>query len=146
MDNDQARKTTEHGEQRGDGADVVDPGDPARSGGATNRLNTRRNSQSKWSKEKRLRQQPKQPRATAQSIGAAGLGVLQTAVQLGAGGRRTAPPLRTATEAVGREGLPPQAPATTPWPTARPTRHSAHSSRMPLAQPQRQMQARMMTG
>ena len=56
-------------------------------------------------------QQPKQPRATAQSIGAAGLGVLQTAVQLGAGGRRTAPPLHTATEAVGREGLPPQAPA-----------------------------------
>ena len=53
-DNDQARKTTEHGEQRGDGVDVVDPGDPARSGGGTNRLNTRRNSQSKWSKEKRL--------------------------------------------------------------------------------------------
>ena len=70
-DNDQARKTTEHGEQRGDGVDAVDPGDPARSGGATNRLSTRRNSQSKWSKEKRLRQQPKQPRATAQSIGAA---------------------------------------------------------------------------
>ena len=91
-------------------------------------------------------QQPKQPRATAQSIGAAGLGVLQTTVQLGAGGRRTAPPLHTATEAVGREGLPPQAPATTPWPGARPRRHSAHSSRMPLAQPQRQMQARMMTG
>ena len=56
-------------------------------------------------------QQPKQPRATAQSICAAGLGVLQTAIQLGAGGRRTAPPLHTATEAVGREGLPPQAPA-----------------------------------
>ena len=70
-DNDQARKTTEHGEQRGDGVDAVDPGDRARSGGATNRLSTRRNSQSKWSKEKRLRQQPKQPRATAQSIGAA---------------------------------------------------------------------------
>ena len=48
-DNDQARKTTEHGEQRGDGVDAVDPGDRARSGGATNRLNTRRNSQSKWS-------------------------------------------------------------------------------------------------
>ena len=48
-DNDQARKTAEHGEQRGDGVDVVDPGDPARSGGATNRLNTRRNSQGKWS-------------------------------------------------------------------------------------------------
>ena len=48
-DNDQARKTTEHGEQRGDGVDAVDPGDRARSGGATNRLNTRRNSQGKWS-------------------------------------------------------------------------------------------------
>jgi len=46
-DNDQATKTAEHGEQRGDGVDAVDPGDPARSGGATNRLNTRRNSQSK---------------------------------------------------------------------------------------------------
>ena len=29
-DNDQARKTTEHGEQWGDGVDAVDPGDPAR--------------------------------------------------------------------------------------------------------------------
>ena len=48
-DNDQARKTTEHGEQWGDGVDAVDPGDPARSVGATNRLNTRRNSQGKWS-------------------------------------------------------------------------------------------------
>ena len=48
-DNDQARKTTEHGEQWGDGVDAVDPGDRARSGGATNRLNTRRNSQGKWS-------------------------------------------------------------------------------------------------
>ena len=46
-DNDQARKTTEHGEQWGNGVDAVDPGDRARSGGATNRLNTRRNSQSK---------------------------------------------------------------------------------------------------
>ena len=53
-DNDQATKAAEHGEQRGDGVDAVDPGDPARSGGGTNRLNTRRNSQSKWSKEKRL--------------------------------------------------------------------------------------------
>ena len=146
-DNDQARKTAEHGEQRGDGVDVVNPGDPARSGGATNRLNTRRNSQSKCgARRNACGQQPKQARATAQSIGAAGLGVLQTAVQLGAGGARTAPPIRTATEAVGREGLPPQAPATTPWPAARPTRHSAHSSRMPLAQPQRQMQVRMMAG
>ena len=70
-DNDQARKTTEHGEQRGDGVDAVDPGDPARSGGGTNRLNTRRNSQSKWSKEKRLRvSSPSRPerqrRASAQ--------------------------------------------------------------------------------
>ena len=40
-DNDQARKTAEHGEQRGGGVDAVDPGDPARSGGAANRLNTR---------------------------------------------------------------------------------------------------------
>ena len=48
-DNDQARKATEHGEQWGDGVDAVDPGDRARSGGATNRLNTRRNSQGKWS-------------------------------------------------------------------------------------------------
>ena len=46
-DNDQARKTTEHGEQRGDGVDAVDPGDLARGGGAANRLNTGRNSQSK---------------------------------------------------------------------------------------------------
>ncbi len=46
-DNDQARKTAEHGEQWGGGVDAVDPGDPARSGGAANRLNTRRNSQSK---------------------------------------------------------------------------------------------------
>ena len=146
-DNDQARKTAEHGEQWGGGVDAVDPGDPARSGGATNRLNTHRNSQSKCgARRNACGQQPKQARATAQSIGAAGLGVLQTAVQLGAGGARTAPPIRTATEAVGREGLPPQAPATTPWPTARPTRHSAHSSRMPLAQPQRQMQVRMMAG
>ena len=70
-DNDQARKTTEHGEQRGDGVDAVDPGDRARSGGATNRLSTRRNSQSKWSKEKRLRvSSPSRPerqrRASAQ--------------------------------------------------------------------------------
>ena len=49
VDNDQARKTTEHGEQWGDGVDAVDPGDRARSGGATHRLNTRRNSQGKWS-------------------------------------------------------------------------------------------------
>ena len=146
-DNDQARKTAEHGEQRGDGVDAVNPGDPTRSGGAANRLNTRHNSQSKCgARRNACGQQPKQARATAQSIGAAGLGVLQTAVQLGAGGRRTAPPLHTATEAVGREGLPPQAPATTPPPTARPRRHSAHSSRMPLAQPQRQMRVRMMTG
>ena len=48
-DNDQARKTAEHGEQWGGGVDAVDPGDPARSVGATNRLNTRRNSQGKWS-------------------------------------------------------------------------------------------------
>ena len=54
-DNDQARKTAEHGEQWGGGVDAVDPGDPARSGGAANRLNTRRNSQSKCAaKEKRL--------------------------------------------------------------------------------------------
>ena len=111
-DNDQARKTAEHGEQRGDGVDAVNPGDPTRSGGVANRLNTRRNSQSKCgARRNACGQQPKQARATAQSIGAAGLGVLQTAVQLGAGGRRTAPPLHTATEAVGREGLPPQAPA-----------------------------------
>ena len=142
-----ARKTAAHGEQRGDGVDVVNPGDPTRGGGAANRLNTRRNSQSKCgARRNACGQQPKQPRATAQSIGAAGLGVPRTTVQLGAGGARTAPPLRTATEAVGREGLPPQAPATTPWPAARPRRHSAHSSRMPLAQPQRQMRVRMMTG
>ena len=80
-DNDQATKTAEHGEQRGDGVDAVDPGDPARSGGATNRLNTRRNSQSKCgARRNACGQQPKQARATAQSIGAAGLGVLQTAV------------------------------------------------------------------
>ena len=116
-DNDQARKTTEHGEQRGDGVDAVDPGDPTRSGGATNRLNTRRNSQSKWSKEKRLRvSSPSSPERQRRASAQPGLGVLQTAVQLGAGGRRTAPPLHTATEAVGREGLPPQAPATHPGP------------------------------
>ena len=80
-DNDQARKAAEHGEQRGDGVDVVNPGDPARSGGATNRLNTHRNSQSKCgARRNACGQQPKQARATAQSIGAAGLGVLQTAV------------------------------------------------------------------
>ena len=80
-DNDQARKTTEHGEQRGDGVDAVDPGDLARGGGAANRLNTRRNSQSKCgARRNACGQQPKQARATAQSIGAAGLGVLQTAV------------------------------------------------------------------
>ena len=80
-DNDQATKTAEHGEQRDDGVDAVDPGDPARSGGAANRLNTRRNSQSKCgARRNACGQQPKQARATAQSIGAAGLGVLQTAV------------------------------------------------------------------
>ena len=120
-DNDQARKTTEHGEQRGDGVDAVDPGDPARSGGATNRLNTRRNSQSKWSKEKRLQvSSPSSPERQRRASAQPGLGVLQTAVQLGVGGARTAPPLRTTTEAVGHEGLPPQAPATTLWPTAHP--------------------------
>ena len=108
----QARKTTEHGEQRGDGVDAVDPGDRARSGGATNRLSTRHNSQSKWSKEKRLRvSSPSSPERQRRASAQPGLGVLQTAVQLGAGGARTAPSLHTATEAVGHEGLPPQAPA-----------------------------------
>ena len=72
-DNDQARKTAEHGEQWDGGVDAVDPGDPARSGGAANRLNTRRNSQSKCGARRNAAagQQPKQPRATAQSIGVA---------------------------------------------------------------------------
>ncbi len=143
----QATKAAEHGEQRGDGVAAVDPGDPTRGGGAANRLNTRHNSQSKCGARRNACGSAAQAaRATVQSIGAAGLGVLQTTVQLGAGGARTAPPLRTATEAVGREGLPPQAPATTPPPTAHPRRHSAHSSHMSLAQPQRQMWVRMMTG
>ena len=143
----QATKAAEHGEQRGDGVAAVDPGDPTRGGGAANRLNTRHNSQSKCGARRNACGSAAQAaRATAQSIGAAGLGVLQTTVQLGAGGARTAPPLRTATEAVGREGLPPQAPATTPPPAAHPRRHSAHSSHMSLAQPQRQMWVRMMTG
>ena len=58
-DNDQARKTAEHGEQWGGGVDAVDPGDPARSGGAANRLNTRRNSQSKCGARRRQAQQPR---------------------------------------------------------------------------------------
>ena len=46
-DNEQATKAAEHGEQRGDGVDAVDPSDLARGGGAANHLNTRHNSQSK---------------------------------------------------------------------------------------------------
>ena len=42
-----ATKAAEHGEQRGDGVDAVDPSDLARGGGAANHLNTRHNSQSK---------------------------------------------------------------------------------------------------
>ena len=77
-DNDQARKTAEHGEQR-DGVDVVNPGDPTRGGGAANRLNTRRNSQSKCGARRHARVSSRGAQRTAQSTGAAGLGVLRTA-------------------------------------------------------------------
>ena len=146
-DNDQARKTTEHGEQRGDGVDAVDPGDPARSGGATNRLNTRRNSQSKWSKEKRLRvSSPSRPerqcRASAQPAWACSRPQFSLAWAGDVPHRLSTPPPRL----LAARGCPRKPRHTTPWPGARPRRHSAHSSRMPLAQPQRQMQVRMMAG
>ena len=78
-DNEQATKAAEHGEQRGDGVDAVDPGDLARGGGAANRLNTGRNSQSKCGARRNARLSSRGAQGTAQSTGAAGLGVLRTA-------------------------------------------------------------------
>ena len=74
-----ATKAAEHGEQRGDGVDAVDPGDLARGGGAANHLNTRHNSQSKCGARRNARLSSRGAQGTAQSTGAAGLGVLRTA-------------------------------------------------------------------
>ena len=78
-DNEQATKAAEHGEQRGNGVATVDPGDLARGGGAANRLNTGHNSQSKCGARRNARLSSRGAQGTAQSTGAAGLGVLRTA-------------------------------------------------------------------
>ena len=95
-DNEQATKAAEHGEQRGDGVDAVDPGDLARGGGAANRLNTGRNSQSKCGARRNARLSSRGAQGTAQSTGAAGLGVLRTAsaARHGRGTYRTVSPHR----------------------------------------------------
>ena len=73
------RRPPEHGEQWGNGVAAVDPGDLARGGGAANRLNTGRNSQSKCGARRNARLSSRGAQGTAQSTGAAGLGVLRTA-------------------------------------------------------------------
>ena len=95
-DNEQATKAAEHGEQRGDGVDAVDPGDLARGGGAANHLNTRHNSQSKCGARRNARLSSRGAQGTAQSTGAAGLGVLRTAsaARHGRGTYRTVSPHR----------------------------------------------------
>ena len=111
-DNEQATKAAEHGEQRGDGVDAVDPGDLARGGEAANHLNTRHNSQSKCGARRNARLSSRgaqgQRRAPAQPAWACS----GPHPQLGAGGTRTAPSPRAASEVVGREGPPPPTSAT----------------------------------
>ena len=147
-DNDQARKTAEHGEQRGDGVDAVNPGDPTRSGGAANRLNTRAATvrASAEQGETPAVSSPSRPerqrRASAQPAWACSRPQFSLARAGHVPHHLSAPPPRL----LATRGCPRKPRHTTPWPADRPRRHSAHSSRMPLAQPQRQMQVRMMAG